>query len=308
MERPRALVAAGKAHVASIAGIGCGFGSGKVDGALPHAALYSVLPAPAKRHFMTLPRHCAASAASASPARLDLLQSLSGLALALFMWLHMAFVSSILISEDVAWAVARFFEGYFFLSRPQAWLVSAFAAAVTVLFAVHALLALRKFPADWRQYRIAASHGRRLRHPDTVLWFVQVATGFAMFFLAPVHLYTMLVHPDLIGPYESADRVWTGGFWPLYLALLFVVEVHGSVGLYRLAVKWGWFMGRDPRAGRRRLRRAMWALIVFLLALGLTTLAADIRLGIEHAPRAGERYVPSWERAGAAGEDVEKQQ
>ena len=277
---------------------------------------------------MTHPQYCAASAASAWPARLDLLQSLSGLALALFMWLHMAFVSSILISEDVAWTVARFFEGHFFLSRPQAWLVSAFVAAVSALFAVHALLALRKFPADWRQYRIAARHGSRLRHPDTVLWFVQVATGFAMFFLAPVHLYTMLVHPDLIGPYESADRVWTGGFWPLYLALLFAVEVHGSIGLYRLALKWGWFMGRDPRAGRRRLRRAVWAVCGVLLApglaplgggmrrgraggllaLGRSTPAAELRLGIAHAPHAGERYVPSWERAGAAGVDVEQRQ
>lgn len=94
---------------------------------------------------------------------------------------------------------------------------------------------------------------------------------------------------------------WTGGFWPLYLALLFAVEVHGSVGLYRLAVKWGWFEGRDVRVSRRRLKIAMWALIAFLLTLGLTTLMAEIRLGIEHAPRAGERYVPSWQRGVDSG-------
>lgn len=243
-------------------------------------------------------------AASSWHARLDLLQSLSGLALALFMWLHMGFVSAILISADFAWGVARFFEGYFFLPRPQAWLVSAFVAAIASLFALHALLALRKFPADWRQYRIAARHGGRLRHGDTTLWFVQVATGFAMFFLAPVHLYAMFMHPDLIGPFESADRVWTGGFWPLYLALLFAVEVHGSVGLYRLAVKWGWFEGRDARASRRRLKWAMWGLIAFLLTLGVTTLLAEIRMGIEHAPRAGERYVPTWQRGTPAAEEA----
>ena len=253
---------------------------------------------------MTLPRPCAASAASPWPARLDLLQSLSGLALALFMWLHMGFVSAILISADFAWAVARFFEGYFFLPRPQAWLVTAFVASIALLFALHALLALRRFPADWRQYRIAARHGSRLRHGDTTLWFVQVATGFAMFFIAPVHLYAMFMHPDLIGPYESADRVWTGGFWPLYLALLFAVEVHGSVGLYRLAVKWGWFEGRDARTTRRRLKLAMWGLIAFLLTLGLTTLLAEIRMGIEHAPRAGERYVPTWQRSPTAVEEA----
>src|SRR5262245_18138752 len=36
------------------------------------------------------------------PARLDLVQSASGLFLGLFMWGHMAFVSSILISKDAA--------------------------------------------------------------------------------------------------------------------------------------------------------------------------------------------------------------
>lgn len=46
------------------------------------------------------------------PARLDLLQSASGLFLGLFMWLHMLFVSSILLGNDAMWAVARFFEGY----------------------------------------------------------------------------------------------------------------------------------------------------------------------------------------------------
>jgi succinate dehydrogenase/fumarate reductase cytochrome b subunit len=35
------------------------------------------------------------------PARLDLLQSGTGLALGLFMWVHMFFVSSILLGKDV---------------------------------------------------------------------------------------------------------------------------------------------------------------------------------------------------------------
>ena len=50
---------------------------------------------------------------------------------------------------------------------------------------------------------------KMMRHEDTTLWFWQVLTGFALFFLASVHLYLMLTQPDLIGPFESADRVWT---------------------------------------------------------------------------------------------------
>ena len=81
--------------------------------------------------------------------------------------------------------------------------------------------------------------------------------------------------------------------WPLYLVLLFAVELHGGIGLYRLAVKWGWFSGSNPDATRARLKTLKWALTVFFLALGLATLAAYIKIGIEHAPHAGETYTPA---------------
>ena len=97
---------------------------------------------------------------------------------------------------------------------------------------------------------------RMMQHEDTTLWFWQVFTGFALFFLASVHLYIMLTRPDRIGPYESADRVWSEHLWPLYILLLLAVELHGGIGLYRLAVKWGWFAGGDANATRRRLKLA----------------------------------------------------
>lgn len=234
------------------------------------------------------------------PATLDLAQSASGLALALFMWFHMAFVSAILISEDAAWVVARFFEGYFVLGRALPWVVSIFVAVIAVLFAIHALLALRKFPSDWAQYRSIASHTRRTRHADTLLWLVQVVSGFALFFLAPIHLYTMMVHPELIGPYESANRVWSGFYWPLYLVLLFMVEIHGGIGLYRLALKWGWLPSRDAVRGRRRLAVAKWVLTSFFLVLGVLSLAAYMKLGQTAAVQAGEPYVPTWLRTAPA--------
>lgn len=139
------------------------------------------------------------------PARLDLLQSSSGLLLALFMWGHMFFVASILISKDFMWAVTRMFEGYFVFGRAHPGIVSAIVALVTLVFAIHAVLALRKFPSDYRQYRAFRLHRRQLRHGDTSLWWVQVVTGFLLFFLATPHLYQMLMHPGAIGPYGSAD-------------------------------------------------------------------------------------------------------
>jgi fumarate reductase subunit C len=133
-----------------------------------------------------------------------------------------------------------------------------------------------------------------MKHDDTSLWYWQVVTGFALFFMASVHLYIMMTHPERIGPFESGDRVWTDLMWPLYLVMLFAVEFHGGIGLYRLALKWGWFAGSDPDATRRKLRTLKWALTVFFLVLGLATLAAYIKIGIEHAPNYGEPYVPSW--------------
>jgi fumarate reductase subunit C len=228
------------------------------------------------------------------PARMDLAQSLSGLVLGLFMWGHMFFVSTILISNDAMWTVTKFFEGYFILGTAYPLIVSFVVAGVTALIVVHAFLAMRKFPSSYRQYRMFIGHRRLLSHEDTTLWWVQVITGFMLFFLATVHLYQMMMHPGDIGPYGSADRVWSGGWWPLYLVMLFAVELHGGVGLYRLAVKWGWFEGKDPNASRKRLKVLKWALTVFFLVLGLATLAAYMKIGHEHRNHVGERYEPAW--------------
>src|ERR1700739_2342930 len=79
------------------------------------------------------------------PARLDWAQSASGLILALFMWGHMFFVSSILVSDRAMWTVTKMFEGYFVFGKPYPGIVSGVVAAVTALIVVHALLAVRKF-------------------------------------------------------------------------------------------------------------------------------------------------------------------
>ena len=162
------------------------------------------------------------------------------------MWGHMFFVSSILLGNDVMWTITKFFEGYFLFGRSYPAIVSCVVATVFALIVVHAFLALRKFPINYRQYATFRDHMKGMRHEDTTLWYWQAVTGFAMFFLASPHLVVMLTRPDRIGPFESSDRMWSDHFWPLYLVLLFAVELHGGIGLYRLAVKWGWLAGPDP--------------------------------------------------------------
>ncbi len=226
----------------------------------------------------------------AMPARLDLIQSGTGLFLGLFMWGHMLLVSSILFGKEAMYTVTRFFEGYYFFGKSYPLLVTMIVGFVFFLFIVHALLAMRKMPASYREFRSMRQHELSLRHTDTRLWFIQAYTGFALFFLGSVHLYIMLTNADNIGPYASADRVWSQYMWPLYLLLLLAVEFHGGIGLYRLAVKWGWFEGQNPAHNRILLQRFKWALTAFLITLGLMTLAAYMKIGIEHADQLGERY------------------
>ncbi|MCB1675035.1 MAG: fumarate reductase cytochrome b subunit [Halioglobus sp.] len=229
------------------------------------------------------------------PARMDVLQSGSGLLLVLFIWGHMFFESSILLGKDAMYWVTKMFEGEHLFGRPYPILVSAAAATILLLLALHALLALRKFPANVRQYQRLNTHVANLRHGDTTLWYVQVVTGFLLFFLAAVHLLVVLVQPDNIGPYASADRVWTGRFWILYLSLLLVVHIHAGIGIYRLAMKWGPFTSATSGLWRGRIKLAVYCIVAFYLCLGTASLATYMKIGAEHADFAGQRYVPAHE-------------
>lgn len=208
------------------------------------------------------------------PARLDIIQSLSGLLLVIFMWVHMALVSSILVSEEAMYRVSLLFEGYYIFGRSHPWLVSVVALLITALLMLHALLAMRKFPQNSRQYIAFWQHKQRMHHADTTLWWWQLVTGFGLFFLAPAHLYTMFSQADQIGPYASSWRVYSTQ-WPLYLVLLVIVELHAALGLYRLIVKWGWL----GSLSRKYLRMIIIGLAVFLIWHGVSTLLAYYKLG-----------------------------
>jgi fumarate reductase subunit C len=228
-----------------------------------------------------------------APAWLDLAQSLSGLALGIFMWTHLLLVASILLGKDAMQFVTDLMEAKFLTDGEHGYpvLVTITGIAVSTLFIVHAGIALRKFPSSWAQHREFRDQMSILKHADTKYWYLQAVTGFVMFFLGSVHLYIMTTQPDSIGPYASSDRFWTDVMWPLYLVLLFAVEIHAAVGMYRLAVKWGIFDGKDPVVRRKRLKLTKNLLTVFFLTLGLMSFAAYMKIGYEHRERAGERYV-----------------
>ncbi|EDP4713484.1 fumarate reductase cytochrome b subunit, partial [Campylobacter jejuni] len=136
---------------------------------------------------------------SKMPAKLDFIQSASGLFLGLFMWVHMLFVSTILVSEDFFNSVVHFLELKFVYDNPvMSYLTSFLAACVLVVFFVHALLAMRKFPINYCQYQILRTHSKKMNHSDTSLWWVQAFTGFIMFFLGSAHLIFIVTNADKI--------------------------------------------------------------------------------------------------------------
>jgi fumarate reductase subunit C len=100
----------------------------------------------------------------------------------------------------------------------------------------------------------------------------------------------MLVNPGSIDPFLSAHRVFSGNYWFLYLILLICVELHATIGLYRLCMKWGWFTGTDAKTSRKKLKKVKNRLTIFFLTVGFLSLAMFLFIGFQNRSNAGEPY------------------
>jgi len=216
------------------------------------------------------------------PARLDFIQSLTGLILGLFIMGHIIFEASILVSNEMMYKVTVMFEGYYFLGSTHPGIVSALAAFIFIVFITHAIIAMRKFPSNYKQYKIMRNHTVSFNHEDTSLWMIQAFTGVIMFFIGSVHLYMMMSQPEHIGPFASSNRVVYEFMGPLYVLLLLSVVFHAFIGLYRLALKWGFMEGTDYRVSRKRFKLMMKSFIAIYLILGSLALAKYTYIGLTH--------------------------
>ena len=224
------------------------------------------------------------------PARIDLIQSVTGLVLAIFIMGHILFEASILISNEMMYKVTLMFEGYYFFGERYPGIISFLAAAIFVIFILHAATAIRKFPASYKKYKIMQHHIISMKHEDTSLWMLQIITGFIMFFVGSVHLYIMLSQPANIGPFASSSRVVDDFMGPLYLILLISVISHAFVGLYRLALKWGFMEGKNTKASRKRFKLIMKLMIASYMIIGLFSLAKYTYIGYTHDFSDGIKY------------------
>jgi fumarate reductase subunit C len=229
---------------------------------------------------------------SRMPARLDFTQSATGLFLGIFMWIHMLLVCSIVLGKGAFSFVANMMEASFLSGTGEGYPILVFFAVLTILtiFIIHAALGMRKLPASYQQYKILRSHMKMMKHSDTNLWAIQAVTGFIMFFLGSAHLFIMLTNPGAIDTYLSADRVYSSHMWVVYLPLLFAVELHGTIGIYRVLVKWGWFIKGDPREARKILKAWKNKITYALLGLGVFALISFLIVGYGHRDKVGERY------------------
>lgn len=207
----------------------------------------------------------------------ELLSGASGLALAVFMWGHMVLVGSILTGQRGFDWMATMLEDYY-IAQPT-------VVVILLLFVVHAALASRKIPSQLAERKRMLALGRDLAratrdgavppHVESLLWIWQVRTGMLILVLGSFHI--LLLGVDVLTPLfgerhgiEAASSIARvrGGLWIVYAVLLISVEFHASVGLYRLAVKWG--SGRF--LSRPVLRLIERILLWFFLGLGVVVL------------------------------------
>jgi len=95
------------------------------------------------------------------------------------------------------------------------------------------MLAVRKFRST-TPVPAFRDHANGMKHGDTSLC---GGSGDRLRAVLPrsIHLYVMAGRGRSgIGPVRERRPVWSDHFWPLYLVLLFAVELHGGIGLYRL--------------------------------------------------------------------------
>ena len=192
-------------------------------------------------------------------AGLDGLQLATGLALALFIAVHLLSLAAVFLGTDAINRLDAFYEG--------AGLTRLGLPGIALLLAAHFVLAARKIPVRTGEQAVLLAHARRLAHAETWLWIVQAATGMIILILAAIHLWTVLTDQPITAA-TSAARIRDGWWLAFYLVLLPATLAHTVVGCARIGLKWG-LVGRR---GRKDLGNARNLALLFFLALGLLTL------------------------------------
>ena len=204
----------------------------------------------------------------------DLAESVTGIILVGFLWMHMLFVGTIYINNGVLFnSLSEGLDKYY--------LAQIGIPATVLVILIHIFMAGRRAPMRLRDLRIAWRLTKSLKHTDTWIWVGQVITALIIGIMASMHLWEIMTTWPIEAT-KSAHRVaqdgiaFMGGFsikyylW-FYVALLLAGEYHAGFGLYRIFVKWGWFE-------RRKMGWVLKGITLIILLIGFGALYMFIKL------------------------------
>ena len=147
------------------------------------------------------------------------------------------------------------------------------APVIMLLILFHFYIAARKMPFRANELCIFVEHSKGLKELDTWLWLAQVFTAIIILAGAFYHVYGVMT--DLpINVAGSAKRLHAG-WLAFYVFFLPCVILHTGIGVYRLAVKFGFCV----KATRPAWRKWTWIVMGCYLLLGAAALTRVWFLG-----------------------------
>lgn len=191
-------------------------------------------------------------ARSTLPGRTDLAQSLSGVILALFTLMHLLLVSSVLLSPAIMNGIGWLLE--------ESYLAQIFGPLLFLLMIFHFILAARKMPFSAGGLSIYLQHAKEMRHQGTWEWLAQVVTAILVLIFASIHMYEVLTTLPITAAKSAAREI--GGWTPLYIVLLVSVGIHLGLGLFRVAVKYGYVTAANRAVWQKRTYMLIGAYII----------------------------------------------
>ncbi|MDA3900119.1 MAG: hypothetical protein PF637_06320 [Spirochaetes bacterium] len=193
----------------------------------------------------------------------DMLLSLTGFCLVLFIMAHLFMDASILLGPDAFNEMALLLEKFYFAQVGT--------PLVIVGLLTHITVALLKQRHKLDSFSQAFRH---IHYPETALWLVQLFSGLLLIFFALLHVAVIvLARVTEINIISTSVRIADIKFQIFYHILMTLTMIHLACGVYRLYAKW---IGH----GRRRFVPVV--VLIFVLYWGVSTMA--LQRYIAYAP------------------------
>jgi fumarate reductase subunit C len=198
-------------------------------------------------------------------AYIDVGEMISGALLFIFVFFHLALVFTVVLGTngDVFDKVAKWLE--------DTYLAHLALAGVAILILLHVILVISRVPVRWQDHVAVWRLGNRMKHFDTMLWFLQAGSGFLIFAFGFAHLWNIFA--DL--PIEAAKSAASNqaGFIWFFIPFLLLIAIHVSAGFYRIMIKWDFI----PRKVAIPLS---WFLYIFYIAIALLNMSVFMRIPV----------------------------